>query len=229
MLGEWFMEVPVITRTYLTLAVITTVACGIDVVTPFHLYLNQHLILTRYEVWRAVTTFCYFGSFGVDFMFHMFFMVRYCRLLEESSRFRGKTAEFLFMFLIGAIAMLVGGVMLHIHFLGPSLTFMVVYVWSRRNSNIRMSFLGVFPFAAAYLPFVLMGFGMLLNTPMSNDLLGIFIGHTYYFFEDVYPFLGGKRWLRAPAFLHALFGTEAIQNVVPEQEPQPNIRQQRQE
>jgi Derlin-2/3 len=29
------------------------------------------------------TTFFYFGELGLDLVFHMFFLVRYCRMLEE--------------------------------------------------------------------------------------------------------------------------------------------------
>jgi Derlin-2/3 len=34
-----------------------------------------------------------------------------------------------------------------------------VYVWSRRNTNVTMSFLGLFNFTAPYLPWVILGFG----------------------------------------------------------------------
>jgi Derlin-2/3 len=44
-------------------------------------------------------------------------------------------------------------------FLAPSLAFAVVYVWSRRNKNVTMSFLGLFTFTAPYLPWVILGFG----------------------------------------------------------------------
>lgn len=37
---------------------------------------------------------------GLDFVFHMFFLVKYCKTLEEGS-FRGRSSEFLWMLLIG--------------------------------------------------------------------------------------------------------------------------------
>eukprot|EP00300_Choanocystis_sp_HF-7_P017739 c19819_g1_i1.p1 GENE.c19819_g1_i1~~c19819_g1_i1.p1 ORF type:complete len:204 (-),score=37.29 c19819_g1_i1:104-715(-) len=189
MLSSWFKEIPVVTRTYLTLSVITTTAAAMDLVSPFHLYLNFQLVFRRFELWRLLTTFFYFGSFGLSFMFHMFFLVRYCRLLEESRHFRGRPAEFFWMFVFASIVMLIVGVFFHMHFLGSSLTFMVVYVWSRRHHHIRMSLLGVFPFTAAYLPLVLLGFSVLIHNYFLSDLLG------------------GKRFLQAPSFLHVLFGT----------------------
>jgi hypothetical protein len=43
------------------------------------------------QVWRLFTNFFFFGSISLDFFFHMFFLVRYCRMLEEGS-FRGRPA-----------------------------------------------------------------------------------------------------------------------------------------
>ena len=60
----------------------------------------------------------------------------------------------------------------NIQFLGSSLTFMMVYVWGRRNRAVTMSFLGLFTFHAPYLPWVLLGFSMLLGSSPAVDLLG---------------------------------------------------------
>jgi Derlin-2/3 len=42
---------------------------------------------------------------------------------------------------------------LNIFFLGFALTFMIVYVWGRRNKHVRMQFLFL-TFTAPYLPWV---------------------------------------------------------------------------
>ena len=91
-------------------------------------------------------------------------------------------------------------------FLGPSLAFMIVYVWARRNPFMRMSFLGLFEFDAPYLPWVMMGFGMLLGQSPTHDLLGVLAGHLYYFLEDVYPATTGRRPLRTPSILKRICG-----------------------
>lgn len=58
------------------------------------------LVGHEWQVWRVFTNFFFFGSIGLDFFFHMFFLVRYCRLLEDGC-FRGRTADFLYMILFG--------------------------------------------------------------------------------------------------------------------------------
>ncbi|XP_066871844.1 derlin-3 isoform X13 [Kogia breviceps] len=55
---------------------------------------------------------------------------------------------------------------------------------------------------APFLPWALMGFSMLLGNSILVDLLGIVVGHIYYFLEDVFPNQpGGKRLLLTPGFL----------------------------
>jgi len=97
-LEEMYRETPIITRTYTTLALITTVACTLDIVNPLNLYLNTTLVVEKFQVvliisstlcgmpyavrlsircckvWRLLTNFLYFGNFGLDFFFHIFFL-----------------------------------------------------------------------------------------------------------------------------------------------------------
>jgi Derlin-2/3 len=77
----------------------------------------------------------------------------------------------------------------------------VVYVWARRNPDVLLNFLGLFTFTAPYLPWVMLMFGVVLGHSPVYDLLGIGVGHIYYFFEDVYPRATNRRPLAAPAFL----------------------------
>lgn len=147
------------------------------------------------------------------------FRYRYCRMLEEGS-FRGRTADFVFMFLFGGFLMTVSfksmvllveklcsspllnvllcfatinsytgrhyqfifvlflmklqifGIFVSLVFLGQAFTIMLVYVWSRRNPNVRMNFFGLLNFQAPFLPWVLMGFSLLLGNSIIVDLLG---------------------------------------------------------
>ncbi len=203
-LEEWYKEMPIVTRTYLTLAFATTVLCSLDVISPFTVYFNLQLITQKMQLWRVVSNFFFFGNLGLDFLFHMFFLTRYCRLLEEGS-FRGRTADFVFMLLFGASLLLVCASLAHIQFLGQSLTFMMVYVWARRNQHVNMSFLGLFNFTAPYLPWVLLIFSLALGSNPLVDLIGMVAGHLYYFLEDIYPAMRGRRLLKTPAFIKAAF------------------------
>ncbi|KAG9341452.1 hypothetical protein JZ751_019262 [Albula glossodonta] len=246
-----YFQIPVVTRAYTTACVLTTAAVQLELITPFQLYFNPDLILKHYQVWRLMTNFLFFGPVGFNFLFNMIFLYRYCRMLEEGS-FRGRTADFVFMFLFGGVLMTVSshigptvstaprlitvifqgpsftsaqifGTFVSLVFLGQAFTIMLVYVWSRRNPNVRMNFFGLLNFQAPFLPWVLMGFSLLLGNSIIVDLLGIAVGHVYFFLEDVFPNQpGGGRWLKTPTILKMLFDTpedDANYNPLPEERP----------
>ena len=171
------------------------------------MYFNFRLIVYKFQLWRLFTNFLFFGNLSLDFVFHMFFLSRYCRLLEEGS-FRGRTADFFYMLLFGAGLLTLIAPFVNIQFLGSSLTFMMVYVWGRRHQNVNMSFLGMCNFTAPYLPWVLLIFSVMLGSSTLVDLLGMVAGQVYYFFEDVYPAMTGRRLLKTPGIIKALFPPE---------------------
>lgn len=214
-LAQEYMQIPAVTRAYTTACLLTTAAVQLELITPFQLYFNPDLIFRKLQIWRLVTNFLFFGPLGFSFLFNMIFLYRYCRMLEEGS-FRGRTADFVFMFLFGGLLMTLFGLFASLFFLGQAFTIMLVYVWSRRNPYIRMNFFGLLNFQAPFLPWVLMGFSLLLGNSILIDLLGIAVGHIYYFLEDVFPNQpGGKRLLVTPRLLKRIFE-------VPEEDPNYN-------
>jgi hypothetical protein len=69
---------------------------------------------------------------------------------------------------------------LNIFFLGFALTFMIVYVWGRRNKHVRMQFLFL-TFTAPYLPWVCRP-----RPPRPTPALGpLFTAHKEWYFNIV--------------------------------------------
>ncbi|CAM2103964.1 unnamed protein product [Caretta caretta] len=217
-----YLQVPPVTRAYTTACVLTTAAVQLELITPFQLYFNPELIFKHFQVWRLITNYLFFGPVGFNFLFNMIFLYRYCRMLEEGS-FRGRTADFVFMFLFGGLLMTLFGLFVNLVFLGQAFTIMLVYVWSRRNPYVRMNFFGLLIFQAPFLPWVLMGFSLLLGNSIIVDLLGIAVGHIYFFLEDIFPNQpGGGRLLKTPSLLKAMFDTpedDPNYNPLPEERP----------
>jgi len=82
----------------------------------------------------------------------------------------------------------------------------LIYVWARRNPEQRVT-LYTFPMEALYLPFALACFQMLIGNSIFPCLLGIGVGHVYYFVLEVAPAQAG--WpdiIRTPKFLCQWFG-----------------------
>uniref|UniRef100_A0A8C9MCH4 Derlin n=1 Tax=Panthera tigris altaica TaxID=74533 RepID=A0A8C9MCH4_PANTA len=101
-----YLQIPPVSRAYTTACVLTTAAVQLELITPFQLYFNPELIFKHFQIWRLITNFLFFGPVGFNFLFNMIFLYRYCRMLEEGS-FRGRTADFVFMFLFGGFLMTV--------------------------------------------------------------------------------------------------------------------------
>uniref|UniRef100_A0A8D3AZQ0 Derlin n=1 Tax=Scophthalmus maximus TaxID=52904 RepID=A0A8D3AZQ0_SCOMX len=126
-----YLQIPVVTRAYTTACVLITAAVQLEVVGPFQLYFNPELIIRRYQIWRLVTNFLFFGSLGFSFLFNIIFLYRYCQMLEESC-FRGRTADFVFMFLFGGVVMTLFALLADVFVPGQAFIVMLVHVWSRR-------------------------------------------------------------------------------------------------
>ena len=131
------------------------------------------------QYWRILTTFLYFGPLSLDLLFHVFFLQRYSRLLEESS---GRSpAHFSWLLLYATTLLLALSPMLSIPFLGSALSSSLVYIWSRRNPETRLSFLGLLVFTAPYLPWVLMAFSLVLHgTVPKDEICGVIVGHSMF-------------------------------------------------
>lgn len=223
---EWYLDIPVVSRIYFTLCVATTSLVALDVISPLSLYYNLNLITEKFQIWRIFTSFLFFGNFSMDFMFHMYFSIRYCRLLEENS-FSNRTLDFVFLLGYGVFSILLIAPFnfVNLPFLGPSLTFMLVYIWGRRNPQVRMNLLGLFTFTANYLAYVLLLFSVLLGNSFIVDIIGIVIGHIYFFFDDIYPELARlrqwkqKHYLRAPEWLKKILQPPSVELAVQEEDP----------
>ncbi|XP_044145695.1 derlin-2-like [Bufo gargarizans] len=198
-------HVPSVTRAYTTACFLTTAAVQMELVSPFQIYFNPDLIFKRLQIWRLVTNFLYFGELSFSFLFNMVFTYRYCKMLEETS-FRGRTADFVFMFLFGGLIITTFGLFVNLLFLGQAFTLMLMYIWCRRNPFVQINILGLVTVQAPYLPWVFICISVLVGDSILVDALGIAAGHIYFFLEDVFPNQpGGKKLLVTPAILKQLF------------------------
>ena len=84
-----------------------------------------------------------------------------------------------------------------------SLLQVVMYVWARRNSHAHCQVLFVVV-KAPYLPYVMAALSLILGGKILNSALGLFAGHVYFFFTDIYPRCptsGGFKLFKTPWLL----------------------------
>ncbi|CAL5400185.1 unnamed protein product [Camellia sinensis] len=86
-------------------------------------------------------------------------------------------------------------------FLGVSLVFMLLYVWSREFPNANINIYGLVSLKAFYLPWAMLALDVIFGSKLQPDLLGIVAGHLYYFLTVLHPLAGGKNILKTPTWL----------------------------
>uniref|UniRef100_A0A7N0VFB3 Derlin n=1 Tax=Kalanchoe fedtschenkoi TaxID=63787 RepID=A0A7N0VFB3_KALFE len=132
-------------------------------------------------------------------------ILRYGVQLEKGP-FERRTADFLWMMIFGALTLLVLSAIpfLRTPFLGISLVFMLLYVWSREFPNAQINLYGLVALKAFYFPWAMLALDVIFGSPILPDLLGIVAGHLYYFLTVLYPLSGGKNILKTPSWVHRI-------------------------
>jgi Derlin-2/3 len=65
------------------------------------------------------------------------------------------------------------------HVQHSALSSTLIYIWSRKNPDTMLSFLGLLVFKAPYLPWVLLGFSVVMHgTVPKDEMCGIVVGHS---------------------------------------------------
>ena len=202
---EFFRNLPPITRAWLIVAFMTTVLVETKFLSAFNLAFIPEQLL-KGEIWRLFTPFIFFGGFSFPFVMNLFFLSVYSNEYEMNAYsttpgvLQGGTADYVFTLLLCGSSLMVIAYCFGFFFMGSSLVFSILYLWSKRNSEARRSFWG-FQIKGAYLPFVLMAFSMLLGQPPVSDAAGLAAGHVYYFLVDVLPRKYGRDFLVTPEWL----------------------------
>lgn len=199
---EVVRSIPPITRLIAGAIFVVCFLVYTEAISPYKLTFSRPYI-SRLELHRVFTSFLYFGPPNLDTILHIIFLIRYSKMLEESFM---NTCDYVYFLLIIKILVLVMALLWKITVLGPVFSSVITYVWTRKNPNIPIQLLGCFIFPAFYLPFVLPLFSLVNERKiLKNEVLGIFVGHVYYFFKFVFPRFGCDP-LRTPVFFQKLFG-----------------------
>jgi hypothetical protein len=136
---------------------------------------RNHILIESTQYWRLFTTFIYFGPLSLNLLFHIFFIQRYARMLEESAV---SQAHFTWMLCYAITTLLCLAPLVSVVFLGSILSSTLVYIWSRKHPDVQLSFLGLFVFRAPWLPWVMIGLSVVMHGNWPKDeLCGIAVGH----------------------------------------------------
>lgn len=203
--GEFYKSLPPISKAYGTLCLLVTVGCHLGLWDQSFLALYYPYVFRRLQVWRLITTLFFLGRFSINFGIRLLMIARYGVQLEKGP-FDRRTADFLWMMIFGSITLLVLSIIpiFQSYFLGISLVFMLVYVWSREFPNANINIYGLVTLKAFYLPWAMLALDVIFGSPIMQDLLGIIAGHLYYFLTVLHPLAGGKNILKTPKWVQRL-------------------------
>lgn len=203
---EFLNNIPRVTRYWLLSALLATALTATGAMDPMRLVFIPTDIFYKLQVWRLVTPFCFMGPLGLPLLMNLFFLVRYGSEYEKNpfvttrGAFVGGTVDFVFALLCCGVVLIVLAFFLNLYVMSTTLSFAVLYLWSRKNPERPVNLWG-FPLKGVYLPWAFTALTTLMGGSPFKDLLGIFVGHCFFFTVEVVPRVYGYDVLKTPIWL----------------------------
>lgn len=153
---DFISSFPPVTRVYLLLSFVTNALCFSKIINGLSLLLNFQLIIQHYNFWRLFSHLFYFGETGIKSIFLYFFFFKILKSIGKFS-FQGRGMEYLYLLLTGnSLLLLMKLFVREATFLGPGITFMVVYIWGKKNAQQQINLVNLIHIKGSSLPLILM-------------------------------------------------------------------------
>uniref|UniRef100_A0A7S0SWB6 Derlin n=1 Tax=Chromulina nebulosa TaxID=96789 RepID=A0A7S0SWB6_9STRA len=199
---DWYNNIPFVTKVLITSTVVIGGLLTFQLIPPQDLILDWRFIWHKFHIWRLFTPFVFAGSFSFNFLMHT--VVLYQNSLKyENNPYNtgggGSSADYLYLIIYSIVLLLVIAYYMNFMILSDPLMYVIVYVWSRRESESVVNMYG-FKFKGLYLPWIYIGISMLMGNSIVPPLIGIAVGHSYYFLIEVMPTIYNVDLIRTPKF-----------------------------
>lgn len=202
-LKDWFDNLPIITKIFLFSTLSSGAALSFKWTAAENLVLFWPLITQKFQIWRLFTAFVYAGPFSFNFAMHAYVLYENCRRYEASpfnTGAGGNSADFLWLILMSMTLLLALAYFFDMMVLSDAILYVIMYVWSRREPEGQLSMFG-FRFKALYTPWVYIAIRLIMGGSITEPLMGIAVGHIYYYLIEVYPVRhGGRSLIQTPRF-----------------------------
>lgn len=202
---DWYHGIPIVTKFLFTAAFVITCCGNMNVIPIQSCYITYELVWKRFEIWRLFTGVFFIGKFSFNFLTSMLFLYRYSSALE-SEEYEARTADYAFAIVFQIVVLWMAALFQDfypLYFIGKSLIMGLVYIWSRINKDVTVTFFFGIKFQGIMLPWVLMLFHMLMGAGIGHEIIGLLVGHLYYFLEYIYPEHNrGAKLISTPRVFH---------------------------
>lgn len=207
-IGEWYRSIPQITKYWFTGSVVLPLIARFGLISPLWLILRYDFVVYNFQIWRIFTSVLYYpisGSRGFHYLLSLYFLYSYSVRLETGI-FDGRPADYVFMLLFNLTCLVIIGFIAPLMLLMDPMVLSVLYIWCQLNKDTVVTFWFGSQFKAMYLPWVLLAFNLVIGDGGLFELIGILVGHLYFFLMFKYPLdFGGARLLNTPQFLYKYF------------------------
>ncbi|CAN0116814.1 unnamed protein product, partial [Phaeothamnion confervicola] len=200
----WYQGLPPVTKGLLTSIMVVFGLYALGAITPYKLALLWQPMWKGFEIWRPFTSAIFLGGPSIKFLIQVMLMYQYSLRYEEepfNTGGGGGSADYACMLLFGIAVMdTLSLAFFSLPFLSSPLMYYIIYVWSRKSPDTPVSYWGVVV-QAVYAPWVLLAFNVVTGDSVFAPLLGIGVGHLFYFLVDVLPDSHGVDKVSTPAYL----------------------------
>lgn len=204
-IGDWYRSIPQVTKYWFTGSIVLPLVGKLGLISIMTMILDYQSIVYGFQIWRPFTAlFCYpiMPQTGFHYLLNLYFLYSYSTRLETGV-FDGKPADYLFCLIFNWICLVIIGLLAGLPLLMDPMILSVLYIWCQLNKDQIVQFWFGTQFKAMYLPWVLFGFNMIVGSGGWSELLGIFVGHLYFFLMFKYPQdFGGRQFLSTPNFFY---------------------------
>ncbi|GJM94823.1 hypothetical protein PR202_ga11502 [Eleusine coracana subsp. coracana] len=202
---RWYNSLPPISKAFGTLCVLTATLVQLQILSPSFFALYYPSVFKHFQIWRLFTTFFFLGEFSINFGIRLLMIARYGVQLEKGA-FERRTADFLWMMIFGAISLLVSDIVCYsttgVLLLGNTYGQHASLCLEQRVSECTDNIYGIIPLRSFYLPWVMLALDVIFGSPILPGLMGIMVGHLYYFLAVLHPLATGKNFLKTPKWVY---------------------------
>lgn len=194
---RWFHSQPFNTKWVLVLSIVVPLLLMSGAVHPYYVIFHSSLVWRRLQLWRIATAVMATQP-SLGYLFGLVMRYQYCLGLETGP-FLGRPADFSWFLVLAAGALALLNSLLNLPTLWEAWSMCIVYVWSKHHSEQTVLYMLGLRFRALYLPLVMLIGSVVMGGSPLPDLLGIAVGHVYYFLTVIRPDLVD---LSAPSLLY---------------------------
>lgn len=209
---DWYYSIPKVTRAWFTGSVVLPLIGRFGLIDPYILVLMFEPFIWKFHFWRPVTAVLFYPispQTGFTYLINLYFLYSYSKRLETTT-FDGKPADYIFMLIFNWLCLVIIGFFFQIYLIMDPMILSVMYVWCQLNRDTIVQFWFGTQFKAIYLPWVLVVFNLVVKGGGFTELLGIAVGHLYFFLMFKYPQdHNGPQLLRTPDILYKYFPNSA--------------------